>query len=215
VNKKHAQQRVENPQKISQTLIERADRILSLAAYYEHPIIVLGAWGCGVFGNTPEFVAEMWRNFLIGENAKFGKVFEKVVFAIADKNMANIFSQFLLPKDSHRVEQSQSIQKGQSDEDVDELDQELEKETGSAEDEFPGNGTDRNQEPSRDDEEKQRENGGSASSGRGYAREEPGRGHRGSSGRRGGRGNKRGFDGGFNRKKEYNKKMKGNYDDDY
>lgn len=93
VNAKHAIQRVSPPTLISETLVERADRILSICAFYEHSEIVLGAWGCGVFGNRPKLVANMWKQFLVGANAKFGNCFSRVVFAIYDADMAQVFAE--------------------------------------------------------------------------------------------------------------------------
>ena len=42
-----------------------------------HKKLVLGAWGCGAFGNDPQEVAELFRDNL----KKFG-CFEEVVFAV-------------------------------------------------------------------------------------------------------------------------------------
>lgn len=53
----------------------------SIAAAYEHPALVLGAWGCGAFGNDPQRTAADFRKALEGE---FANTFSDVVFAIAD-----------------------------------------------------------------------------------------------------------------------------------
>jgi uncharacterized protein (TIGR02452 family) len=42
---------------------------------------VLGAWGCGVFGNDPAVVADAYARELEGA---FAGVFEEIVFAVLD-----------------------------------------------------------------------------------------------------------------------------------
>lgn len=42
--------------------------------------LVLGAWGCGVFGNNPVDVARCFREVLVDE--KYGTLFKEVVFAV-------------------------------------------------------------------------------------------------------------------------------------
>jgi len=61
------------------TLNYRAKRILEVAARHSHETIVLGAWGCGVFGNEPEMVSKAFAYAL-----KAVPAFKKVVFAIYD-----------------------------------------------------------------------------------------------------------------------------------
>jgi len=62
------------------TLNYRAKRILEVAAKHGHEVIVLGAWGCGVFGNEAKDVAKAFDVAL-----KQVPAFKKVVFAIYDK----------------------------------------------------------------------------------------------------------------------------------
>jgi len=42
--------------------------------------IILGAWGCGVFGNNPEIIANLFERTLY-QNDKY-KFFKNVVFAV-------------------------------------------------------------------------------------------------------------------------------------
>ncbi|KAK1829583.1 hypothetical protein QBC39DRAFT_356471 [Podospora conica] len=56
---------------------------LRIAAAYEHELLVLGAFGCGVFANPPEDVAWCWKEVL-GEHEFSGGWWKEVWFAIYD-----------------------------------------------------------------------------------------------------------------------------------
>jgi uncharacterized protein (TIGR02452 family) len=58
-------------------LRRRATRILAVAAAHGHRRLVLGAWGCGVFGNDPAVVAEAFSHAL-----REVPSFDEVVFAV-------------------------------------------------------------------------------------------------------------------------------------
>lgn len=62
-------------------LRQRISRVLAIARAYGHPSLVLGAWGCGAFGNDPTLTAQDFRHALEGE---FEGAFSDVVFAVAD-----------------------------------------------------------------------------------------------------------------------------------
>lgn len=62
-------------------LQQRIARVLAVAAAYGYDTLVLGAWGCGAFGNDPERTARDFRAALEGPA---GHAFRHVVFAIAD-----------------------------------------------------------------------------------------------------------------------------------
>jgi len=64
-------------------LRKRAARVLQIAAAHRHRRIVLGAWGCGVFGNDPAVVADAFAQAL--DQARW---FEHVVFAVYDRHPA-------------------------------------------------------------------------------------------------------------------------------
>lgn len=61
--------------------------------------IVLGAWGCGAYGNPVQAVARAWMRVLLGINdqgkgrqkRKGWTGVEEVVFAITDKGMVEVF----------------------------------------------------------------------------------------------------------------------------
>lgn len=56
-------------------------RVLSVAHTHGHDALVLGAWGCGAFGNDGQMVARLFKKAL---DKNFTGIFKHVVFAIAD-----------------------------------------------------------------------------------------------------------------------------------
>ena len=65
----------------SQLLRERIHRVLAIAHSYGYRSLVLGAWGCGAFGNDATRTAEDFRAAIEHD---FAGVFTDVVFAITD-----------------------------------------------------------------------------------------------------------------------------------
>jgi uncharacterized protein (TIGR02452 family) len=72
---------------VKPTLERRAGIVLEIAAKHGHRVLVLGAWGCGVFRNDPHEVAETFRAHL---DARYGGAFDRVVFAVWDRGGATI-----------------------------------------------------------------------------------------------------------------------------
>ena len=72
-----------NLPKIEATLKERSSKVLALAAHHGCDILVLGAWGCGVFRNDPVMVANTFLEHL-GPNGAFSTRFRKILFAVLD-----------------------------------------------------------------------------------------------------------------------------------
>ncbi|HEX8870128.1 MAG TPA: TIGR02452 family protein, partial [Lentzea sp.] len=70
----------ERAEGIPAALLQRAVRVLHVAAAHGHRRLVLGAWGCGVFGNDPAVVAEVFRTAL-----RENRFFDHVVFAVLDR----------------------------------------------------------------------------------------------------------------------------------
>ena len=62
-------------------LQERIGRVLSIARAFRYDVLVLGAWGCGAFGNDPRRTALDFREALEIDHAG---AFAEVVFAITD-----------------------------------------------------------------------------------------------------------------------------------
>jgi len=71
-------------EEIEPVLQRRCSRILSIAKENDHRSILLGAWGCGVFGNNPSTVARVFHDAL--KSPAFSSAFDRVVFAIYDQS---------------------------------------------------------------------------------------------------------------------------------
>jgi uncharacterized protein (TIGR02452 family) len=69
--------------RIAPVMLARTEKVLAVAAKHGHETIVLGAWGCGVFRNDPEQVADWFAWHLTGAGA-YCAAFRKVVFAVLD-----------------------------------------------------------------------------------------------------------------------------------
>lgn len=70
---------------IETVMLRRMENILCVALEHEHRVLVLGAWGCGVFRNEPQEVARCFAS-LLGADGRFEKAFERVVFAVHDSS---------------------------------------------------------------------------------------------------------------------------------
>lgn len=75
--------RIKNPAIVLQ-LYEKVHAILAIAAAKGHDCIILGALGCGAYGNPPDQVAMVFREVL----EEYNGIFAKVVFAIIDDHNA-------------------------------------------------------------------------------------------------------------------------------
>jgi uncharacterized protein (TIGR02452 family) len=64
-------------------LHRRAGKVLAVARRHGHRRLVLGAWGCGVFGNDPATVAGVFAA-LLRTGGPFAANFGHIVFAILD-----------------------------------------------------------------------------------------------------------------------------------
>ncbi|MGB0521768.1 MAG: TIGR02452 family protein [Flammeovirgaceae bacterium] len=69
--------------KIKEVMRHRIAKVLAIAKHHEHEVLVLGAWGCGVFQNDPQEIAQYFREVL---EEQFKGQFRKIVFAIYAKN---------------------------------------------------------------------------------------------------------------------------------
>lgn len=81
-------------------MLARIEMLLALAVHHGHTALVLGAWGCGVFGNQPSDMARWFAAHLL-HNPKYRKAFEHIVFAVLDRKGAAVAAfeaQFTLEK---------------------------------------------------------------------------------------------------------------------
>ena len=78
--------RKNEPSVISQiqpAMEQRIRSVLAVARQHEHNSIVLGAWGCGVFGNDSHDIARWFADALF-DDSRFIGAFDRVVFAVLD-----------------------------------------------------------------------------------------------------------------------------------
>lgn len=68
---------------IAETMTRRIRIMLHIAAKHGYRDLVLGAWGCGAFGNSPADVSGYFKSVLIGD--EYGRCFDRVVFAVYGK----------------------------------------------------------------------------------------------------------------------------------
>lgn len=66
---------------IERVMGTRIGKLLAVAAIHDHDSLVLGAWGCGAFGNEGSVVSRLFKK-AISEN--FQGVFKQITFAISD-----------------------------------------------------------------------------------------------------------------------------------
>lgn len=74
----------ERAPELPRALAVRAERVLETAVAHGYRRLVLGAWGCGVFGNDPAHVAGAFRA-LLTDGGRFEGHFAHVVFAVLDR----------------------------------------------------------------------------------------------------------------------------------
>lgn len=77
---------------VTDIMYNRMKYILELFVLNKCTDIILGAFGCGVFGNSPYTIAEIWKELLYRDG--FIKCFNSVIFSVLDnsKEKANINS---------------------------------------------------------------------------------------------------------------------------
>lgn len=85
----------QNIAQIAPVMQQRAKFVLRLALARGHRNLILGAWGCGVFQNDPQMVAQIFMD-LLTQDQEFSQQFKRVIFAVPlakrDKNYEAFFN---------------------------------------------------------------------------------------------------------------------------
>ncbi|WP_148715536.1 TIGR02452 family protein [Chitinolyticbacter meiyuanensis] len=78
---------------LAEVMVRRIELLLALARHHGHKTLVLGAWGCGVFGNNPSDMAG-WFAQQLRDNRAYQRAFRYVCFAVPDRKGSETFSAF-------------------------------------------------------------------------------------------------------------------------
>lgn len=71
-------------------VVNKISIVMQAALLNKHRCLVLGAWGCGAFGNSASEIARLFQKTI---NTNFNGMFEHIVFAIPKKSN-NCYSEF-------------------------------------------------------------------------------------------------------------------------
>ena len=66
---------------LPKVIYQRALKVLAVAKAHGHDSLILGAWGCGAFGNNGNLVADLFHKALTQD---FAGAFKEVTFAVVD-----------------------------------------------------------------------------------------------------------------------------------
>lgn len=75
-----------NEDKLFSLFCRRIDAVLNTALSHKVDTVILGAWGCGAFKNSPEIVAKDFKKII---DEKYQTAFRNIVFAIKNSNSNN------------------------------------------------------------------------------------------------------------------------------
>ncbi|QDQ27909.1 TIGR02452 family protein [Chitinimonas arctica] len=84
------------PERVSELaniMRQRIELLLALAKHHGHQTLVLGAWGCGVFGNDPGEMAS-WFALHLRDNPVYRNAFRQVCFAVLDRRDNGTYAAF-------------------------------------------------------------------------------------------------------------------------
>jgi len=73
-------------------MYERMRKVLCLFAEKGCSTIILGAWGCGIFGNDSKTIANNWYKLLREEGYK--KYFKQIIFSVLDTGRGSTYAIF-------------------------------------------------------------------------------------------------------------------------
>eukprot|EP01006_Ploeotia_vitrea_P024208 TRINITY_DN56963_c0_g1_i1.p1 TRINITY_DN56963_c0_g1~~TRINITY_DN56963_c0_g1_i1.p1 ORF type:complete len:484 (-),score=103.90 TRINITY_DN56963_c0_g1_i1:317-1711(-) len=89
---RHRPSEAPGEERIETNMRERMDRVLYVFQQHKCDVLILGAFGCGVFRNDPAWVCQVWKTLL--ETKYFG-CFSHVHYAILDPKMSTVFNSIL------------------------------------------------------------------------------------------------------------------------
>lgn len=84
-------------------IYNKIDTFLATAYLYGHDAVVLGAWGCGAFGNDPVKVSQIFKDVI---KDKYSKTFERILFGIVDNEKSDnytVFKKTFAPKTTYKA----------------------------------------------------------------------------------------------------------------
>lgn len=83
----------EKTNEIDRVMRRRMEYVLNVALHHQYGTLILGAWGCGVFRNDPDRIAELFSNLLLTD-PRYRNQFRHVIFAVLDNDSEKIIGPF-------------------------------------------------------------------------------------------------------------------------
>jgi uncharacterized protein (TIGR02452 family) len=80
----------DNVQLAKSSMLKRMKYALAIFKHYDCERIILGAYGCGVFGNDPNEIALNWKELI----KEYGGHFKSIRFAVLDNRNDGVFNIF-------------------------------------------------------------------------------------------------------------------------
>lgn len=74
----------EKEPEIRPVMAGRIAKVLAIAIHHGYRHLILGAWGCGVFRNDPDEIAELFADALLNDSRFQGR-FQSIIFAVLDR----------------------------------------------------------------------------------------------------------------------------------
>lgn len=90
VNKLDAKRKNVEDSTIYDKMVDRIRLVLETAKMHNVDVLILGAFGCGVFGNDPKDVKDIFMGLIDNE---YENIFDKIIFTIPDDDTYNKFTE--------------------------------------------------------------------------------------------------------------------------
>lgn len=81
-----------NKKEANKIMYDRMERVIDLLIHHGSRTIILGAFGCGVFGNSPQNIANMWYDIL--EKGRKKEYFDTIIFSVLDNKKTSNYKVF-------------------------------------------------------------------------------------------------------------------------